>query len=460
MSDTANEGVKRIKNNYFDGMPISRKQLFIMFVMIAGCFFEQIDNQLTSFVGPNVMASLHIGTSDWALMNTVTLVGMFCGGFIGGYLSDRWGRKKVFLGSLTVVTAMAMGCGFVSYFPFFLVFRLFQGIGVMSMTVTFVTYLLEITPAEQRGKWEGICAGVGYVAIPVIGAVATWALPLDANAWRWLFWLSAGGVIPLVVGIAVMPESPRWLISRGEVAKAEASVECLIHVPVDLSDVRAEYIVDADRRRSLRGFDALRVLFGPGHRKRFIVLLVVCIAQTCPFALMTQWNNIALQGMGLPQQASLAITAVGTLGAPLGCLLGAWLGPKGGRRKAIAVSFGLEIAAFLLYVFAAADASHNLVALGALYLGCLVFANCALICCNPYYGESLPTSVRNFGSGFVHSTSRLVTAGVMGLVPALMVTAGILGIGVLSVGMVVIGIAVVLVWGWPTGRLPLEEINS
>lgn len=450
----------KIVNNYFDGLPISKKQLFIMFVMIVGCFFEQIDNQLSSFVGPNVMASLDISTSDWAFMNTVTLTGMFLGGMVGGRLSDAFGRKRIFLGSLAIVTFMAMGCGFMTNYYVFLVLRLFQGFGVMSMTVVFVTYLLEITPAEQRGKWEGICAGVGYVAIPIIGLVATWILPMNENAWRVLFWMSAGGIIPLIVGIVAMPESPRWLISRGEVEKAEMSVYSLSHVAVDLSQAYKEYQENLSRNQALNGIEALKVLFGRTHIKRMIVILIVCIAQTCPFALMSQWNNIALQGMGLPEQASLAITAVGTLGAPLGCFLGAWLGPKGGRRYAIAIAFGLEIASFLTYAFISTEISHNFIALGALYLSCQVFANCALICCNPYYGESLPTSVRNFGSGFVHSISRLATATVMGLVPGLMAQAGMLGVGSLCVGMILVGVVVILAWGWPTGRLPLEEIND
>ncbi len=453
------EGPK-VKNNYFDGYPVGKKQLFIMFIMIAGTFFEQIDNQLTSFVGPNVMYSLGISTQDWALMSTVTLVGMTLGGIVGGYISDAIGRKKVFLSSLGIVIVMAVGCGFTSNFTLFLAFRLLQGLGVMSMTVTFVTYLLEITPREQRGKWEGVCAGVGYIAIPFIGIVASWALPLDVNAWRFLFIASSIGLIPLIIGIVVMPESPRWLVEQGRVAEAEQSVRSLIHVNVDLSDAYARLQANKANAKALRGMAALRKLFGKEYRKRTIVLLVVCMAQTCPFAIMTQWNNITLQAMGLGEQVSLIITTVGTFGSPLGCFLGAWLGPKGGRKKSIAVSLALQIAAFLAYSSVASASLSNPVLLGTLYLLCLVFANCTLICCNPYYGESLPTNVRNFGSGIVHSSGRLFTAAVMTVVPTLMAWGGMFGVGILAVGLLCIGIVTILAFGWNTGRRPLEEITE
>lgn len=453
----ANTAGKRVKNNYFDGYPISRKQLFLMFVMIFGVFFEQIDNQLTSFVGPNVMSSLEVGNAEWALMGSVTLAGMCLGGICGGYVSDGIGRKKAFLGSLLLVTLMATLCGLTADFALFLVFRFFQGIGVMAMTVVFVIYLLEITPAEQRGRWEGVCAGLGYVAIPFIGLVATAVLPLHPEAWRVLFIASLGALVPFGIGVALLPESPRWLVSKGRVREAERSVYALIKQDIDLSDAYARAM--GETSRSLTGLSALKRLFTT-YRKRTIVLFLVCIANTAPFALMTQWNNILLQEMGLMQEASLLITTIGTFGAPLGCLLGAWIGPKGGRRLAIAGVFVVEIASFLFYVFVATTLTQDVRVLGSLYLVSQVFGNCALICCNPYFGESYPTEVRTFASGTIHSVGRLATAGVMGFVPAVVGAAGFAGMGVLSSGIILVGVVTVLGWGWPTGKKPLEEVLS
>ena len=67
-----------------------------MIVMILGYFFEQLDNQILNFAGPNIMHSMNIATPEWASMQSMFMLGMCAGGVLGGWLSDTYGRKITF----------------------------------------------------------------------------------------------------------------------------------------------------------------------------------------------------------------------------------------------------------------------------------------------------------------------------------------------------------------------------
>lgn len=449
----------RVKNNYFDGYPMKKKQYIIMAVMILGYFFEQLDNQILSFSGPNVMKSFNIDSTDFAAMQSYFMIGMCIGGVIGGWLSDTYGRKKTFLGGMALVTSCQIACGLTHSFAIFKAFRVIEGVGIMAMTCIFVTYLLEITPKEQRGKWEGICAGFGCCSIPIIGLVATWILPLDPEAWRYLFWV--GGIIgflPVIIGIFYMDESPRWLVKQGRVEEAEAVVRDLIHVDVDLSDAYYACIHSTQGRTTITGLSALKEMFTSKYLKRTIILYLICVAQVVPSMIISGWNNILLQEIGFVETSSLIITTIGTIGAPFGYFLGAWLGPKGGRRKAIAAALFIEAVCFLAYVWVATSITQSIVVLGALYFAVMMMLNCCIVCCNPYYGESYPTQIRNSATGIISSGGRLTNAAAQGLVPFMMAHGGFFGLGAVMSGLVLVGVVAALFFGWDTGKQPLEEV--
>lgn len=449
----------KVKNNYFDGYPMRKKQYVIMIVMILGYFFEQLDNQILSFSGPNIMKSFNIDSTDFATMQSFFMIGMCIGGVLGGWLSDTYGRKKTFLGGMALVTSCQIACGLTHSFTIFKIFRVIEGVGIMAMTCIFVTYLLEITPREQRGKWEGICAGFGCCSIPIIGLVATWILPMDPEAWRYLFWV--GGIIgflPVIIGIFYMDESPRWLVKQGRVEEAEAVVKDLIHVDVDLSDAYFACIQQTKGRTIITGIYAFKEMLDSKYLKRTIILYLICVAQVVPSMIISGWNNILLQEIGFVETTSLVITTIGTIGAPFGYFLGAWLGPKGGRRKAIAAALFIEAVCFLAYVWVATSITQSIVVLGALYFAVMMMLNCCIVCCNPYYGESYPTQIRNSATGIISSGGRLTNAAAQGLVPFMMAHGGFFGLGAVMSGLVLVGVVAAVFFGWDTGKQPLEEV--
>lgn len=146
-----NSGVK-IKNNYFDGLPVSRSHVGLFMLIVLAYFFEQLDNNNFSFVAPALISSWGIKMEDIAHINSLYFVGMTLGGLLGGVISDFIGRRKTFLGSIVLFSVASIANGFAQDLTTFAISRAITGFGIFCMMVVSIAYISEMTPAESRGK--------------------------------------------------------------------------------------------------------------------------------------------------------------------------------------------------------------------------------------------------------------------------------------------------------------------
>lgn len=84
-------------NNYFDDIPIHRKQFCIMFIVVLAYFFDQMDGTVVGYVAPSVMKSFGITIQEFAPAQSLYFIGMMLGGIVAGFISDKIGRRKAFL---------------------------------------------------------------------------------------------------------------------------------------------------------------------------------------------------------------------------------------------------------------------------------------------------------------------------------------------------------------------------
>eukprot|EP00922_Rhytidocystis_sp_ex-Travisia-forbesii_P025979 GHVS01038081.1.p1 GENE.GHVS01038081.1~~GHVS01038081.1.p1 ORF type:complete len:583 (+),score=70.55 GHVS01038081.1:57-1805(+) len=152
------------------------------------------------------------------LFVSILAPGAAVGGIIGGVAADACGRRLSLALSDAFVVVGSLMLFFACSFGLLLVGRLFVGVGIGIGFVLFSTYISEIAPADRRGQLVTCqelaqCAGVllTYAGVNV----------LTPSCWRAL--LSAPGVVALIqmFGILWLPESPRWLISRGRTTDAK-----------------------------------------------------------------------------------------------------------------------------------------------------------------------------------------------------------------------------------------------
>lgn len=154
------------------------------------------------------------------------LIGTLFGAFLVGRPSDWWGRRPVLTVLAVFYLVSAVGCAFAWNWYSLLFFRWIGGIAVGGASVVSPVYITEIAPARRRG----LLVAVSQLNI-VVGILAAYfsnylvAYLLGAEhpaAWRWMFGIEAAPAAIFLVASILIPESPRWLVRKGDRVAAEA----------------------------------------------------------------------------------------------------------------------------------------------------------------------------------------------------------------------------------------------
>ncbi len=154
------------------------------------------------------------------------LTGCLAGAVISGWLSDRFGRKKLLILSAGLFVAASLGTGAAGSFNSFVIFRILGGIGIGLASNLSPMYIAEITPANVRGRFVSInqlTIVIGILAAQIINWRIAEPVPAGATTsdiltswngqtgWRWMFYACTVPAALFFILMWFVPESPRWL---------------------------------------------------------------------------------------------------------------------------------------------------------------------------------------------------------------------------------------------------------
>jgi len=283
---------------------------------------------------------------------------------------------------------------------------------------------------------------LAYVLVPTA--------PFGVEGWRWVVLI---GVVaaPVVVFLRrALPESPRWLAKHGRLAEADQVLRAIE------AKVEAEYgrpLPPLGPEEPLSPASGFLDLWLPGVRGRVILMSVFNIFQTVGYYGFNNWVPSLLVKQGITVSTSLGYTTVIALAAPIGPLLGYFLGDRFERKWVIVASAAAILVCGL--IFGETRDSGLIIAMG---VGLTLAANIMSFSFHAYQQELFPTGIRARAAGFVYSWSRLSVIFSSFIIAFILVRFGALGVFVFIAAAMGLVMATIGFFGPRTTNLALEEI--
>ena len=234
------------------------------------------------------------------------LLGATFGSVIGGKISDMQGRRKnIFMLSVLFFIA-TLGCSLAPSFEVMLISRFALGLAVGGASVTVPAYLAEVSPSEKRGRMvtqNELMIVTGQFLAFVFNALIAVALAGDPHVWRYMLAVAALPAVVLFFGMMRLPESPRWLVSKGKVSEALGVLKKIRetdkHAISELNDIQDT--IAAEKNIKQVSFKDLNT---PWIRR--IILIGMGIAT---FTQLTGVNSIMYYGTQILNQSGFSMQA-------------------------------------------------------------------------------------------------------------------------------------------------------
>jgi putative MFS transporter len=438
-------------------LPITGWHWRLVVLVGLGTFFDLYEVFLGGVLAPVLGKEFGLGSTGKALVIAAGFAGMFVGANVLSMAADRLGRRRVFILNLLMYSAFSLAAAGSPNVETFLVLRFLAGMGLGAELVLVDTYLAEFIPSKARGRMTAWAYTIGFLGVPLAallgGKLVARQVLLGIEGWRWLLIFGALGAVLILVLRTRLPESPRWLESRGRNAEARAVVRTIVRdVAPDTAMPDAALAEDTtDDARSVGA--VLRIAFRD-YRSRSVMLVIFQILQTVAYYGFATLAPLVLVSKGFTVTESLGYAALTFAGYPLGSLASVPLVERF-ERKYLIIASALGIAVCGI-TFAAADQTGVIVVAGFLLTAVSnVFSNAFHI----YQAEIFPTAIRTTASGVAYSLSR-ATSVVMPFVavPALAALGPVAVFSGSAVLIVVLCLDVALLGPRSTG-LQLEQVQ-
>jgi SP family arabinose:H+ symporter-like MFS transporter len=258
-----------------------RNILFLVTLVAAvGGFLFGYDTAVIN--GANQYLKVHFGLDPIheGMAGASAILGCIPGAMLAGFLSDRWGRRKVLFVCAILYALSGLLSAMPRTFTEFLAARFLSGLGIGASSMICPVYIAELAPADKRGRLGslfqlGIVVGI-FLTLFINARIQalgdeTWN---TTSGWRWMLGAEVAPAALLLVLLFFVPESPRWLIQAGDESGARAILDGIggpEHAQSEITAVRS--VLGQEQGRFSELFEARF------RRPLFIAILLMLFSQ-------------------------------------------------------------------------------------------------------------------------------------------------------------------------------------
>ena len=431
-----------------------------------GYAFDSFDGALMGYAlsALIVIWAIPASVSGWLLSSI--FFGYLVGALIAGVLADRFGRRRLLMTSLLIFCGCSLLMGTASSVPELFVWRALAGVGIGAETALIAPYISEFLPARVRGKF--VTRTVGFLAFGYILAGVAAPIIISPNpeiGWRIAAVVAALPVLLLLWWRRSLPESPRYLLSKGRVDEATAVIEDIERrsgvdplMPASLAVEPAPPVGGdvLEAPRSVARRSALSQLLalwkGPLARTTAVIWLLWFIFTGVNYGFSAWLPSLLVIEKGLTLTNSFLVALITSVAQLPGYYVASLLIDKIERKWLIAI-YALGATAGALVV---AFAEHTWVlVLGSAVLA--AFANGAAGIYYTYTAELYPTAVRATAMGVASAVGRVGAIAAPIVIGYLFARVGWVNVFLALVVALAVAVAVVVIFGERTSGRSLNE---
>ncbi|MGQ1796688.1 MFS transporter [Kocuria oceani] len=337
------------RSQRLDRLPYTTEHRKLLVGSGVGWALDAMDVGLVSFVMAALAQQWALSSGELSLLASIGFVGMAVGAGLGGLLADRIGRRQVFALTLLVYGLATGASALAGSLAALVVLRFVVGLGLGAELPVASTLVSEYSPRRIRGRLVVVLESfwaVGWIMAALIGY---FVVPTSPDGWRWALVV---GLVPAAYAVVVrraLPESVRFLESRGRADEAEAAVRAFERAPAlgrsrPESEEQARAAEPAAAPASGTGG-----LWSAGLRRRTGALWTVWFCVNFAYYGAFTWLPTLLLQQGLTLTTSFGYVLVITLAQLPGYAAAAWLIEAWGRRITLAVFLGGSAVSAVLF---------------------------------------------------------------------------------------------------------------
>jgi putative MFS transporter len=372
-------------------IPTSSWHVRARLIIGAATFFDAFDMLALASALPVLVRLWHLTPTEIGALIATGFMGQIVGAFIFGWLADRIGRVRAMQYSIMIYAVMALACAFSWSYTSLLVCRIVQGVGIGGEVPIAASYINELTKAHKRGKFVLLYEMVFSIGVLMAGFIGAWLVP--SFGWQSIFLIGAAPALVALFMRRSLPESPRWLASKGRFAEADKVVSEIeaytLAAGLPLPPARQIPTVAMPKSRAIE-------LLGPTYLKRTLSVWALWFSvYFVTYGTITWLPTIYVSIFKFDLRTALLLSAVNSMVSFPANFVLAFIIDKIGRRRWFVI--GLTLGALpLIAIWLSGTQNHTLVIVLAAMSYMFIGPSCSA--CYLYTPELYPTRLRAVGS--------------------------------------------------------------